>query len=206
MVENITMLGVKIIGLYRTNYLNRFHVREMAKLLKKSHAGLLPHLKKFEKNKILKNHYSGKNKNYTLNLNNRRGIEYLSMAEKIIGLRLIEREFFIKKIYDEAINLNFGGCLIIFGSYASGNQTKDSDLDVFYLGDINERQKKKMKGLWELYKKDVHFLCMNAEEFRNALLKDVSVVNEIIKNHVIVYNHNVFINELWRYYYERRER
>ena len=55
MVENINNIKLEIIGLFRGNYLNSFHVREMSKLIGKSHVGLLPHLKAFEKDKVLLN-------------------------------------------------------------------------------------------------------------------------------------------------------
>lgn len=206
MVENITNIGLEIINLYRTNYLNHFHVREMAKLVRKSHAGLLPHLQKLEEDKILQAEYSGKNKVYTLNLKNNGGKEYLSIAEKIISLKFIKRDFFIKKIYDEIVNINSSGCFILFGSYALSTQTKESDIDLFYFGIINQKQKTAIEELGKLYKKKIHFTTMTHREFKNALKEGLTLIREIIKNHIILYNHDFFINEVWRYYYERKKR
>ena len=205
MVENITNIGLGIIGLYTSNYLSQFHVREMAKLLKRSHVSLLPHLRKLEKNKILQVRRSGKNKIYTLNLENNQGKEYLSIAEKHVSLKLITKEFFIKKIHDEIVNINPNGCLIIFGSYASSTQIKESDIDLFFLGIISEKQERVIKELGKIYDKKIHFTSMSFEEFKDALQKGIVLLKEIIKNHIILYNHDFFINELWRYYHERKE-
>ncbi len=206
MVENITNIGLEIINLYRTNYLNHFHVREMAKLVRKSHAGLLPHLQRLEEDKILQVEYSGKNKVYTLNLKNNGGKEYLSIAEKIISLKFIKRDFFIKKIYDEIVNINSSGCFILFGSYALSTQTKESDIDLFYFGIINQKQKTAIEELGKLYKKKIHFTTMSHREFKNALKEGLTLIREIIKNHIILYNHDFFINEVWGYYHERKKR
>jgi len=205
MVENITNIGLEIINLYRTNYLNHFHVREMAKLVRKSHVGLLPHLQKLEEDKILQLEHSGKNKVYTLNLENNRGKEYLSIAEKVISLKFIKRDFFIKKIHDEIVNINPGGCFILFGSYALSTQTKESDIDLFYFGTINNKQKTAIEELGKLYKRKLHLTTMSFREFKNALKKGLALLKEIIKNHIILYNHDLFINEVWRDFYERKK-
>ena len=206
MVENITNIILEIIGLYRIGYLNRFHVRQMAKLLGRSHVGLLAHLRTLEKDKILYVSRMGKNKVYTMNLENSQGREYLSMAEKIRSLKLIKKEFFVKKMCDELAALNTGGCTVIFGSYASGTQTKKSDMDLFYFGGRAKMHDAKIKALGKLYGKKIHFAGMAAPDFRKSLRKDMPLINEIVKNHIVLHNHDLFVNELWSYYYERRER
>jgi len=60
MVENTTNMQLRIISLFISDYLAGFHVREMGKLLKKSHVTLLPHLKILEKDKILTSKLIGK--------------------------------------------------------------------------------------------------------------------------------------------------
>lgn len=206
MVENITNILLEIIGLYRTGYLNRFHVRQMAKMLGRSHVGLLAHLQTLENDKILHVSRMGKNKVYTLNLENSQGREYISMAEKLHSLKHIKKDFFVKKMCDEIAALNTGGCAVLFGSYASGTQTKKSDMDLFYFGNHAEKQDAAINALGKLYGIKMHFVSMSASAFRKSLRKDMPLINEIIKNHIVLHNHDFFVNELWSYYYERRER
>ena len=206
MVENITNIILEIIGLYRTGYLNSFHVRQMAKLLGRSHVGLLVHLRMLEKDKILSVSRMGKNKVYTMNLENSQGREYLSMAEKLHSLKLIKKDFFAKKVCDEIVALNTGGCLVLFGSYASGTQARKSDMDLFYFGAHAERQDVAIKALGKLYGRKMHFAGMAVPDFRRSLRKDMPLIQEIVKNHIVLHNHDLFVNELWSYYYERRER
>lgn len=206
MVENITNIMLEITGLYRTGYLNSFHVRQMAKLLGRSHVGLLAHLQKLENDKILHVRRMGKNKVYTMNLENSQGKEYLSMAEKIHSMKLIRKDFFTRKVCDETAALNTGGCLVLFGSYASGTQTKKSDMDLFYFGESAGMHDAKIKALGKLYGRKMHFTGMAAQDFRTSLRKDMPLMHEIVKNHIVLHNHDLFVNELWSYYYERRER
>ena len=206
MVENINNIKLEIIGLFRNNYLNQFHIREMAKLIGKSHVSLLPHLKKFEKDKILLFKQVGKSKVYSINFNNNQVREFLSLGEKKKTLEFLNKEFFIKKVYDEFINNNLNGCLILFGSYASGNTTNESDIDLLYIGKMKESEKKKIKEFGKTYRKEIHLVVMPLKQFNEQLSKHGLLIKEIIKNHIILYNHDIFINLVWNYYYEKRER
>jgi predicted nucleotidyltransferase len=197
MVENITN---KILSLYLNNYLSQFHVREMAKLMKKSHVTLLPHLKELEKINVLKFKIEGKNKIYFLNTDNSKTKEYLSIAEKIKALKLLEKEIFINKLYTELQNLS--GSLIIFGSYANNTQNKESDIDILYIGNLSENQEKTIKNFEKLYNKHIHLVKMDEKTFVKSLNSEL--IQEIIKNHVILYNQDGFINNLWSFYNERK--
>ena len=70
MVESINNIKLEIISLFRSNYFNKFHIREMAKLIGKSHVSLLAHLKSFEKDKILLSKSVGRSRVYSLNMEN----------------------------------------------------------------------------------------------------------------------------------------
>ncbi len=206
MVESINNVKLELISLFRSNYFNQFHIREMAKLIGKSHVSLLPHLKSFEKDKILLSKNVGKSKVYSLNLENNQVREFLSLSEKKETLNLLSKEFFIKKLYDEFLSLNLNGCLILFGSYASLTNDKESDIDLFYIGELRESEKKKIKDFGKTYNKEIHLTSMNLKQFKEQLSKQGALIKEIVKNHIILYSHDIFISEVWRHYYERKER
>jgi len=206
MVENINNTKLELISLFRSNYFAQFHIREMAKLIGKSHVSLLPHLRSFESDRILLSKNVGRSKVYSLNLDNNQVREFLSLSEKRETLILLKKEFFIKKLYDEFIGLNLRGCLILFGSYASLTHNKESDIDLLYIGEIKETEKKKIKDFSKVYNKEIHMASMNLNQFKKQLSKQGALVKEVVKAHIILYSHDIFINEVWRHYYERKER
>ncbi len=203
MVRNINDIKLDIIGLYRDSYLNQFHTREMGKLIGKSHVSLLPHLKKFEKDKILAAKNIGRSRVYSLNMENNQVREFLSLSEKKRTIEFLDKEFLIKKLYNEFIN--FQGCLILFGSYASETHTKESDIDLFYIGNIKKNEKSSIKEFGARYNRKVHLTNMTLKQFKEQLFKQNPLIKEIVKSHIILYNHDIFINGVWKYYHGKRE-
>ncbi|MFH1511269.1 MAG: nucleotidyltransferase domain-containing protein [Candidatus Woesearchaeota archaeon] len=199
----ITDNMLEIISLYRSDYKAQFHIREMARQIKVSHVSLLPHLKLLENDNILVSKQIGKSKTYILNLNNNKGREYLSLSEKKKGLLILDSQFFLKKIRDEFISINLGGCLVLFGSFAKSTESETSDIDLLYIGLINKKTST-LENFGRIYGKEIHLMHMTLGEFREHLAKANAMAWEAVKNHVILLNHDIWINELWRYYNERR--
>lgn len=200
MVSNINNINLDLIALYRCNYLGQFHIRQMAKLIGKSHVSLLPYLKEFEKNNILISKEVGKSKVFSLNLGNNQVRELLSVAEKKKSLDLLDKEIFIRKVYDEFVRLDLPDSLVLFGSYASRTHTEESDVDLLYLGDLKESENKKIKSLGKIYNKEIHLVSMNLKQFREQLSKQGALTKEVISNHIVLYNQDLFVNEVLRYH------
>ncbi|MFH1408918.1 MAG: nucleotidyltransferase domain-containing protein [Nanoarchaeota archaeon] len=198
MVENTTNIALFIIDLYRINYLNKYHVREMARLIGKSHVTLLPHLKALEKEHIIKSITIGKNKTYGLNLDSVAVKYYLSLAETRATIRCIQQAFFLKKIVEELIT--YDGSFVLFGSYAKGTYQQDSDIDILHIGTTkNFRQ---IEKFGQTYDKAIRIKSATRKKFQHALRKKDPLVREIVKNHILLQNQEVFINALWDYYHE----
>jgi hypothetical protein len=178
----------------------------MAKLIGKTHVSLLPYLKEFEENKILLSKQIGKNKIFSLNLENKEVKELLSLSEKKKTLEILNKNPFIKKIYNEFTPVNPYGCLILFGNYVSETEIRENIISLLYIGEINENEKKKIKEFGNIYGKKINLLSGTLEQFKHQLLKQSSLIKEVIKNHIILYNHDIFINEIWRFYQEMKKR
>lgn len=204
MVEKTTNINLEIINLFRSNYLAQFHVREMAKLTKKSHVTLLPHLKALEKDKILISKTVGKNKVYSLNFENIITKNYLTLSETVETISFLEQIFLIKKIIKEIFNLNLSGTIILFGSYAKRTFKEDSDIDLFYLGQITDKEIQNIKKIGKTYGKTINVKKSTLKNFELGLRKKEPLIIEIVKNHVILQNPEQLINALWRFYDERR--
>ncbi len=204
MVEKTTNNRLGIISLFRSDYLAQFHVREMAKLTKKSHVTLLPHLKESEKDKILTARTIGKNKVYSLNFENIITKNYLTLSETVETTALLEQVFLIKKITKEIFNLNLSGTIILFGSYAKRTFKEDSDIDIFYLGQVADKEIQNIRNIGKIYGKTINVKKSTSKNFELGLRKKDPLIIEIIKNHIILQNPEQFVNALWRYYDERR--
>ncbi len=204
MVEKITNLKLEIINLFKSDYSTQFHVREMAKLTKKSHVTLLPHLKALEKDKILISKTIGKNKQYSLNFENIITKNYLTLSETVATTSFLEQIFIIKKITKEIFNLNLVGTMILFGSYAKKTFQEDSDIDLFYLGQIIDKEIQNIRNIGRTYGKAINVKKSTIKNFEFGLRKKDPLIIEIIKNHIILQNPEQFVNALWRFYDERR--
>ena len=204
MVEKTTNNKLIIINLFRSDYLAQFHVREMAKLTKKSHVTLLPHLKALEKDKILISKTVGKNKVYSLNFENIITKNYLTLSETVETTTFLEQIFLIKKITTDIFSLNLSGIIILFGSYAKKTFKEDSDIDLFYIGTISDKEIHEIKKIGKTYGKTINIKKSTLKNFELGLRKKDPLIIEIIKNHIILQNPEQFINALWRFYDERR--
>ena len=204
MVEKTTNIKLEIIRLFRSDYLAKFHVREMAQLTKKSHVTLLPHLKALEKDKILIPKTIGKNKQHSLNFENIITKNYLNLSETVETTAFLEDVFLIKKITKEIFNLNLTGTIIVFGSYTKKTFHEDSDIDIFYLGQLTDKEIQNIKNIGKTYGKTIHIKKSTLKNFELGLRKKDPLVIEIVKNHIILQNPEQFVNALWRYYDERR--
>jgi len=176
----------------------------MAKLIKKSHVTLLPHLKALEKDKIIYAKTIGKNKVYSINFENIITKNYLTLSETVETTAFLEQIFLIKKITKEIFNLNLSGTIMLFGSYAKKTFQEDSDIDLFYLGQITDKEIQNMKALGKIYGKTINVKKSILKNFESGLRKKDPLITEIIKNHIILQNPEQFVNALWRYYDERR--
>lgn len=205
MVEKITKWKLEIIGLYRGNYLLTLHAREMAKRLNTSHVTLLPHLAALEKDRILESRRVGKNKMYSLNMTNIAAREHIVLAEKIKTLEFLEKVFLIKKTHSDITKMNLQGCFIIFGSYAKGYFTKESDIDLFYIGEITKKQIEEIEHLGQIYNKKISIKKSAMPNFEKGLRAKDPLIREIVQDHYVLQNAEMFVNSLWRYFNEIRQ-
>ena len=202
MVDKITNTTLQILRLYRLNYAAQYYVREIAKLTGKSHVTLLPHLHRLEKDKILTSRTLGKNKMYSLNLHNIMAKQYLLLAEVMESTEYWGEIFVIKKLTTELFTLGLSGAVILFGSYAKRTFHKDSDIDLLYIGTITEDEIQKIKEIGTIYGKIINIKNSTLEHFEAGLRRRDALLTEIVKNHLLLHNGELFINSLWRYFNE----
>ena len=101
---------------------------------------------------------------------------------------MVKKEDIIKKLklFKESINKEIPiSKMFFFGSFASGNPHKWSDIDLVIVSPKFRRKKtyKRARKLYDYWNFDypVDFLCYTPEEF-NKLKKQITIVREAVEN------------------------
>jgi len=180
-----------IIVLYTGNYNARFYLRQISRLAKMPVKTCQNALKGLEKERVLKGKIEGKNKYFSLNLDNIQTKSYLLKAEIQKTDKFLEKypEF---KTFLKSVNTN--ALIIIFGSFAKLRTDRNSDLDLFIVSE------KEQSLPFHLMPYEIHQNRLTEESFKKALVEKETLIKEIEENHVILNNPSSYVNMVWEYY------
>lgn len=195
---NITQTTLKILALYNDNYIKSLHLREIARKTKADVNTIQQQLKKLEKINILSSTIKGKNKEYVLNLDNMITKYYLIMAEIFAAVIYLQKNFLIKKVMAEIEN-KIDNPLILFGSFAKGGYTKESDIDLFI---ISEKQIERdvIFKTSSLVGREINIKSTSESKFLSGLKNKDPLINEIVSNHIVLKGADKFCNIMWKHY------
>lgn len=196
MVKNLTKC-LEVMSLYRGDYRRGFHVREIARQTKSSHASIIPLLKEMESEGILRSESIGRNKVCTLNTSSVTAKEFMGLAEKTATIKLIESEPFLKLLKEKAEGAQIRASIIVFGSYAKGYADKKSDIDVLVVGEASHKEIGALKKAGEAYSRKVSVKSVSEKGFEEGLQKRDPLTMEVAKGHVILANHEIPLKILW---------
>lgn len=194
---NITQTTLKVIGLYTNDYKKSLHIREIARKTDVDVKSIQIQLKKLEKINILSSVTRGKNKEFSLNQNIITRY-YLIMAECFTVITYLKRHFLIKKMFSE-LDSHIDGMVVLFGSYAKGGYTKESDIDLFVIG-TQRVDKKIIQKTSDVIGRDINVKYSSREQFLNGLSRSDPLVKEVVLNHIVLKGADKFCQILWRNY------
>lgn len=163
-----------------------FHGRELSRLLNKNQKTISNSLIKLEKKNILSFNYKGKNKYYFLNFDNPTINEIINLVEINKKIKFLNKNITLIDPIRE-LEKNCNGILVIFGSYAKGNEKKKSDIDLFLIGNINN-----LELIKKTYNLKLHIIKSDKKKFK----KNNFFIKEIIENHIIIKGVEEF-TKLW---------
>lgn len=182
---------LEVISLFRGDYKARFYLRKISKLSKLPLKTCQNALLLLEKTNILKSKIEGKNKYFSLNLENIKTKLYLQQAE------IYQTDLFIEKYSQFKMflkSLKITNPLIMFGSFAKFTADKNSDLDLLIISD------KELKLPFHLLPVEPHQINMSEKTFLKAIDQQEDLIKGIEENHIILNNHSFYINIMWGYY------
>jgi len=173
------------------DYNKQIYGRGLIGKVNMSPKGIALTLNNLEKEKILISKKMAGVKYFSLNKKNVLIKRYLVIIEIINSIRFLEKNIKIKHIVSGLVKA--GQIICIFGSYAKGNQKKDSDLDLFVVGNFDEKQ---IKEIGEEYKLKISIKNTSKLNFIKSIKENNILVKEILANHVLLSGYEEFVKEV----------
>ena len=150
------------------------HIRQIASILNLIPSTVMRILKSLQKEGITDYNKEGKNNKYFLKETPETQI-YIYITEYYKLLKILQNTL-LRGMIKEFIRYTNGELIVLYGSYAKGNATNKSDIDV-YVETKNLKLKQKLQEISEKINIDIGTI-----DNKSALGK------EIIKNHIIIQN------------------
>ena len=199
---NINHTTLRILGLFLNNYYKTAHMREISREVNIDVKAVGLQLKRLVQANVLSNSRRGRNKEYRLNLGNLATRSYLLLAEVFATINYLGDNFLIKKLSTE-IEDKVQAPIILFGSYARGEATEDSDIDLFIISekDIDEEA---VTEVTRLTGREVNIKTTNNHKFLMGLMDNDPLIKEVISNHVVIKGAEELVEIMWRYHGEHR--
>ena len=190
---NITENGLQIISLFTNGFDREYYIREVEKLLKISPRTAQLILEDLENKGIIESKVKGKIKSYKLKINELSN-RYLTFVEQYKSIAFMEKNLLVKEVI-EKISTFINGIGIIFGSYAKGISNKESDLDIFVVGDYEKKETTKVSRNLGI---EISIKCYPLKTFEKNVNQDI-LIKEVLKNHIIFKNTELFIQKVLKY-------
>jgi predicted nucleotidyltransferase len=195
----LTKKQLKIFSLFQRNTFKEYTYKEIKeKVGEKSNSVVQNAIKAFLKEDLIKERAIGTSKLYLINHNNERVYLYFEAYTKENLPKLALKA--LKTLKEELDKQTIFYSIVVFGSYALGEQKKDSDLDVAVI--IEQEEKRKIieavfKSVELKSIQKIHGHVITKEEFLEMLRVDYeNLGKEIARKHLIIQNPNIFYSIL----------
>jgi len=100
----------------------------------------------------------------------------------------------LDNIVNTLVDTGIVSLIFLFGSYAKGEETPDSDIDLCVLTPVKDRRPKditvdlRMK-LWDVQTMPLDLFTFNQEDFFSSAQRPTSFQHDIVENGVLLYEH-----------------
>ena len=195
---NINQTTLKILGLYVSDYGKSLHLREIARETAVDVKAVQLQLKRLERVNVVSSVMRGRNKEYRLNLGNLMSRYYMVLAETFASVNYLGANFLVKKVIGE-IEDHVEGIVILFGSFARGEATKRSDIDLFVISD----EKIDRNGIMDVGNRvgrEISVKSADKAQFLKGLVEGDPLIREVVSSHVVLKGIDEFCDIMWRYY------
>ena len=176
MVTNVNNNKILIISSFLGNLENEIYPRKIERATHLNIRTVLKELKALVSANVLDYKRVGKTDVYFLK-QSVEAVFLVVMAEVYKSLEFVERH---KLLRDNLKELSEWADFVIFGSYASGNEKENSDMDMVIFSSKTRKIQKVLSG----FNAELHPHFIGFDAFKKKLEAKDSLAVEIIKNHV----------------------
>lgn len=149
------------------------HLRGLAKTLQTNQTTMARKLKELERNNVVDFRQEGKNKAFFLK-NSIEAREHLYMAEHYKLLHLLQKHPALKQVIQGIKAHPKARLAILFGSYAKGTSSRESDIDIY------------LETTSRALKKELELLDSRLSIKIGKYARESHLIREIEKDHVII--------------------
>lgn len=181
---------LKIINFLGKNTEKSFTMHQLSKLLDIPYATFHRVVGKMQNLLIINT--VGKSKTVEVNTHNPVVKNYLIISSQEERDEFLKKQPLLKKISDELPEGNYS--VLLFGSYPKGTQTTKSDIDIIVINKMGEKTPS-FSRYETLFKLTINPLYFTPKEVILMLKdKEENVMKQALKNHIIMYNPELFWN------------
>jgi predicted nucleotidyltransferase len=158
MISLRSKITQKILNLFFLNDKEKFYINELADIIKEDPTNVYKKLMELRQEGLLSDEFQGKERYFSLNKQYALLKEYKKIILREIGFEMILKE--------ELTRLKGIESVYIFGSYANGNFSQESDIDILVIGDFeNFLFQKTILKIQELTSREINSVTFAKQEF-----------------------------------------
>ncbi|QYZ79792.1 hypothetical protein E2N92_10305 [Methanofollis formosanus] len=187
---DITENDLLVLALFSDGYDREYYIREVCTHLPITHGTAQTVLVRLEEKRVLASSQHGKIRLFRIKTGEI-SIQYFVLAEIYKKIRFMEEHPYISEMMDRISSFTRGTTLL-FGSYAKGTETEESDLDVFVAGAYDEREVAKIGKMYDV---EINVKAYPETAFDLKYRSD-PLVCEVKKHHIVWKNAESFVREV----------
>ena len=193
-------LELKIVDLLARNTERKLTINEIAKSLEEYYSFVHRTVNKLIKDNVITKEKAGKSYLCSINLEAEKTIALVNLSEIEKKNDLYNSNKELKIILEDFVKMTESIVnpisIVLFGSYAKGTATKESDIDILLISRIKVGIDKITKEIYAKYGKEINPVMMTSEDFKRQ--KDKVIIKEIIKDHYVLYGVEKFVNLVFK--------
>ena len=195
---NMNQTTLRILRLFADDYRGSHHLRAIARRVNVDVKAVQLQLRRLEESNVVSSVLVGRNKEYHLNLSNLITRYYMILAETSSSIDYLHRNFAIKRVLDE-IGDRTEGILILFGSFAKEQVTRDSDVDIFLVSNT-QLDREAIRRAGDLIDREINIDAATERDFKGGLEEHDPLIVEVVSNHIILKGVDGFCDIMWRFH------